>query len=278
MGGMWRFEAFCPALKFVTVDREVPRKPPQAICATVVRNNSIHRNYGIVKNIFLILITLSVACCGLTNKMNSLTPQQFCDRISPTDIKNFRQFDYNERTGWTKRNFIDSSYTQWFYDQSNDLIYINFGFNAFNETFNLPFVIADTNTVLIKQIDNDSSSKLLIQIGDNEDKYDNQFDTLTIDSNNINPLDYLKSIDKKRNNLGIFDIQNSIINNTMRFYISEHDILYYLPDSIENKYIIPIDSARIDTMSQKSVRFAKDGAVMINENWYYKNDKKGLDY
>lgn len=230
-----------------------------------------------MKNILLILIILSVTCCGLSNKINSLTTQQFCDRISQNDIQNFRQFDYNERTAWTRRNFLDSSFTQWFYNQSDDLIYINFGFNAFNETFNLPYAIADTNKVLIKQFDNDSS-KLIIQIGDNADKKNNQFDTLTVDSNIINPLDFLRSIDQKRIDLGIFDIQNSTVNNIIRFYISAHDVLYYIPDSVENKYIVPTDSERIDTMSQKSLRFAKDGAIMIKENWYYKNDKKGLDY
>jgi hypothetical protein len=35
---MWKFEAFCPAIKFVTVDNDEARNPPLAILPTVVGN------------------------------------------------------------------------------------------------------------------------------------------------------------------------------------------------------------------------------------------------
>lgn len=35
MAGDVEFEPFSPAIKFVSVEKELPRKPPQAICATV---------------------------------------------------------------------------------------------------------------------------------------------------------------------------------------------------------------------------------------------------
>lgn len=33
--GLWEFEAFCPASRFVTVDKDVARKPPLAILPTL---------------------------------------------------------------------------------------------------------------------------------------------------------------------------------------------------------------------------------------------------
>jgi hypothetical protein len=34
--GLWKFEAFCPASKFVTVDNDEARKPPLAILPNVM--------------------------------------------------------------------------------------------------------------------------------------------------------------------------------------------------------------------------------------------------
>jgi len=36
--GLWEFEAFCPASRFVTVDNDEARKPPLAIPPNVMHN------------------------------------------------------------------------------------------------------------------------------------------------------------------------------------------------------------------------------------------------
>lgn len=36
--GMWEFAAFCPALRYVTVDNDLAHKPPLAILPSVVTN------------------------------------------------------------------------------------------------------------------------------------------------------------------------------------------------------------------------------------------------
>jgi hypothetical protein len=226
---------------------------------------------------FFVWIFTFISCNVLKNNCNSSISERFCEKITEKDILNFRHFDYNERLAWSNRNTADSSITQWYYNPTDDYVYINYGFNAFNKSFNLPYVLADSTSVFIKQIYNDSS-RLFIQIGNNKYESDNQFDTLSIDSIKINPLDCLKRIDLKRRELGILDIQNSRFNNMIQFYISTHDVLYYIPDSIVNKYIIPIDSARIDTMSQHLIKYVKNDFIVIRDNWYYKKDKKGLDY
>jgi hypothetical protein len=38
MAGLWEFEAFCPASRFVTVDKDEARNPPLAILPTVVQH------------------------------------------------------------------------------------------------------------------------------------------------------------------------------------------------------------------------------------------------
>ena len=230
-----------------------------------------------MRNLLLIFIITTFSSCGLINNKKTITPEEFCKQITQVDIQNFSQFDYNERMKWTKRNPLDSSLTQWHYYQSDDLIYVNYGFNTLNEIFNLHFNIPDSVTVVIKQMDNDSS-KLIFQIGEKDSKVGYEIERLSTKNIVINPLKHLKLIEQKRDKLGIIGIKNSSVNNTIQFNISDQDVLIYLPEDLKIKYIIPTDSANIDTMSQKSIDYIKKNYKEIYKFWYYKYDEKGLEY